>query len=168
MAMLWIERIMNRSSKSVVLRQSDKTYHPVINGHQYANQDILVHPGQNLDASWFVVPWADYGKLTIEYVGASVYYVVGPMPGRDGDFLRAYNGATDELIGAAKVGPRGGQTISSISFHFICSDSNPTEFQFWNASGSGNIPVQQIVDDVVKVTDSVANLIKAIKSPTGG
>lgn len=164
MAMVWIEEIHYHCTAPMTLLQSDPSKHPVINGHQYNHEPIHLHTGDNLAASWFVIPWADFGRLDVDYAGKKSYWVVGPNSATSGDYLRCFNGANDKLIAELPIGPRGNEAICSVSLRLVCNDDKPVEFQIKSTSGLGPIDAQKLFDDIMQVAKFVAGFFK----PGGG
>jgi hypothetical protein len=123
MAFAWIERIKNTSSKSITLLQTDPTYHPVVNGRQYNNKEIVVPPGTDwTDVRWFAVPWQAYGKLTIAGPNGTADCVVGPIAGETEDYLKLGSRGI-------KLGPPGDfHAVGGVAFELAIT---PFEVQ-WN------------------------------------
>jgi hypothetical protein len=130
--MAWVERIENHSGMFLTLLQNDPTWHPVINGHQYApDEPIRVAPGTNVDCSFFVIPWQDFGRLEVQGPGGTVTWKVGPVGDGD-DFLKgSAQGAKEQQI---ELGPRGNQFICTIGYHLVATD---TEIQWLNPRHGG-------------------------------
>jgi hypothetical protein len=111
-AMAWIEQIQNDSTTHLTLRSNDPTWHPVCEGRQYLSDvPIEVPPGAHLNCSYFVIPWADYGRLEIRGSGPSVVnWTVGPKS--DGqDYLKGFTNGM-KLPDSHPLGARGNQFVA--------------------------------------------------------
>ena len=161
MAVVWIKRIIHSSPAMgiVTLHQNDPTWHPVIAGHQIqSDQPIEVHPGQTIDAEYFVIPWADAGRLRMTYLGKSIDYTVAGINASSGDYLRADDGATGSRIEVAAMGPKGPGPICSIDLHLLLHDGR-AEFQYWTSSGTGQLDPAAVAATLAALAAAVAAFI---------
>jgi len=157
MAMIWITQIKHSSPAigNVRILQNDPTWHPVINGHQFGqDEDIVISPHQTLDAKFLLIPWAESGRLNISFGANSLNHQVGPVSFVSADYLRAFNANTGEQIEAAEMGPRGVATICSIDVHLLFVNNRPL-FQFHASSGTGTINLGHLAEELVKLAAAV-------------
>lgn len=155
--MLWITQIQHSSPAmgNVTIRQNDPTWHPVINGYEYQpDEEIIIGPGQTLDLQYCVIPWADAGRLNISFGGNSLNHQVGPVSFASPDYLRAYNANTGQQIESAEMGPRGPGSVASIDLHLLLVDNRPL-FQFHTSSGTGNIDLGNLAQELLKLAAAV-------------
>jgi hypothetical protein len=109
MATVWIKRIYNYSGHQIVLKTNDGTWHPIINGHRYMQDEpIVLDQGTVLTADHFFIPWSDWGRLRIESpeTGRATEWRVGPPPNETFDALRGWDDQGN-LVGNLPVGDRG-------------------------------------------------------------
>lgn len=176
MAEVYIERIVHSSTQigKVTLLQNDPSKRPNINGREYKKDEpIIVNPGAKLNATWFVIPWPDYGRVNVAYGDGSVNYDIGPSQSDPhNDYLRARNGRTGQLISEEYIGPRGNSAKCKILLELLVVDSLSAqpgtagvEFQFYNSSGTSTISAetkQKIKAGLQKLAQAVAKVIKAV------
>ena len=99
MASAWITSIENNSSHAVRFIQIDRNMHPVIETSSHvriveqgvsdpqkrqvqSGQTIEVLPKGRLTATWFAIPWKDWGTLEIA-INHSLIYTIGPSGDKD-------------------------------------------------------------------------------------
>lgn len=117
MAAAWITSVENNSSRTIRFIQTDQHMHPVIETSSrvriveqgvsdprkrqvQSGQTIEVLPNGRLTATWFAIPWKDWGALEIA-INHSLIYTVGPSG--DKDYL-IVSGQVDENFPIGGVG----------------------------------------------------------------
>jgi hypothetical protein len=139
MSMVWITRVANYlPDTTITLRQNDPTYHPVINGHQYNKNDpIVIPPGVAQDCKWFVIPWANSGRLQVQGPDGMLQFNIGPTSlGASDDSLRMLD-AHENMTNAASMGPRGAGWVASVDLHLVFNE-NGMLWQVWDANRVGH------------------------------
>lgn len=161
MAVGWIDQIMNFSGSDFTVQTNDRTWRPVINGHQYAVDEripvrrayrageVVVIPApfpgapeiripmmaggpHVLDVDFAMIGWADFARTRITGPGGYVDVVIGPTGVSDRDYLRIFDEQMNE-VGSIEMGPRGGGHVASVDFKLIIRDDS-IRFLWWSSS----------------------------------
>jgi len=133
MSLVWITSVINHRGETFQLRQNDPTKHPVINGHHYKRDEVItVGPSANLNASWFVIPWTQYGRLLVNGPAGNLRFDVGPGFGDNLDHLRMYDDQDNQTM-AAPAGPKG--DAAYLSLELVFNDSG----MHWNIVNASQV-----------------------------
>lgn len=140
MAMVWIKQFTNNSARTITLKQNDPNCHPLLHsgngvtlpqsGHPDGSdfrqdfqvredQPIIVKPGGSFICDWFVIPWADSGRLLLEggQGNGTLEISVGPFGNDNADYIHfvAKGGATP--VPDVRAGDRGPHIAVELTVH---------------------------------------------------
>lgn len=98
MVVVWIEKIVNKLSRPVILYHTDPLIKPVVKGETYSGRPIILEPGFSDEVGWFNIPWRNWGDLMID-IDMPIKVVVGPH-GAEGnmDWLQLYHYTGEAII----------------------------------------------------------------------
>jgi hypothetical protein len=166
MAAVWITEIKNFSRQhQFTLRQNDGTWHPIIGGRRYMQDEpIDVAPRHDvtirgvpekgvpdtvipdavtqLNCQYFFVGWTDFARTQIQGPGGILNVMVGPTgAGSGNDFLRIFDERENE-VASVEMGPRGSGAIASLDLHLNFDEDN-VRWVIWNQNGVGAAILQR-------------------------
>jgi hypothetical protein len=174
-AMGWITQVWNNTDTTFTLRQNDPSWRPIQDVGRGANpffgrryepdEAIVVEPQarfvdlpwglgrlpvdppqpRNIHFAYFVIPWAEDGRLLLEGPGGSVEIVIGPTGAGSDDFLKFLDPRTRvDLAPSAVVGPRGGGWRASVDYHLVFNEpaAKGAFFMAWAAHNVGSVVLE--------------------------
>jgi hypothetical protein len=113
--------------------------------------EVPVNPPMlsNMKFEYFIIPWAESGRLLIDGPGGSAEIVIGPTSATSDDFLRFLDPQTRlEFTPPVEIGPRGGGWVASVDFHLIFNtlDAKGALFQVWAAHAGGDAAMKAMLE----------------------
>jgi hypothetical protein len=182
MAMGWITQVWNNTDTEFVLKQNDPSWRPIQDVGRGANpffgrryqpdEPIVVGPQfRFVDLPWglrypidppqprrmtfdyFIIPWAEAGRLLIEGPGGSAEIVIGPTGAGSDDFLKFLDPRTRvDLSPPAVVGPRGGGWRASVDYHLVFNEpaAKGAFFMAWAAHNVGSVVLESAKEALEK------------------
>jgi hypothetical protein len=167
MATVWIKRIYNYSGGPIILKTNDGTWHPIIDGHRYMQDEpIQLEDGTATTADHFFIPWSDWGRLRIENPasGRAVEWRVGPPPNETYDALRGWDDQGNE-VGSLPVGDRGSWWSASTDLDLLFTDATVR----WTIVAQMNVKEQYLKDFamIAQYVEKAIGIVLGLKKAIG-